>query len=106
MNRFWMEVLSYLFAYLFYHSLPVYIFARKTEHPYAWLAFVPLANLWLLCDLAEEEWYWIIFLVVPFIDIVVYVILWMAIAGNYGKPSWLGLLMVLPLINIYVAYSM
>ena len=42
---------------LFYviETLPIFVIARKCEDANAWMAFVPVANLWLLCNMADFE---------------------------------------------------
>ena len=64
------------------------------------LAFIPFANLWLLCDMADmETWFLIIFLV-PFVNVVLLGIVWWRIAENTNKPGPLGLLMLVPVLML------
>lgn len=83
-----------------------FVIAYKSRHPLSWLAFVPLANAWLLCDMADKPLWWLVLLFVPWVDIVVYALIWMAIAENTNKEPWLGILMVIPLVNVAVACYM
>jgi hypothetical protein len=39
---------------------------------------------------------------IPLVNIVIFIILWMAVAEARGKPSWLGILLIVPLIGIFV----
>jgi hypothetical protein len=97
------SLLSDLVVYLVY-AVPVFIIARKCEHPYAWLAFVPIANLWLMVDIAGKEWWWMLLFFVPFANIVAYAVVWMGIMEATNKSPLLGLLMFVPLLNIAVAF--
>ncbi|MHB0912595.1 MAG: DUF5684 domain-containing protein [Armatimonadota bacterium] len=87
-------------------ALAVFIIAHKSEHPWSWLAFVPIANLWLMCDMADVEIWYMLLYFVPLINVIVYVWLWMRIAENTNKPSWLGLLMLVPFVNVGAAVYM
>jgi hypothetical protein len=100
-----MRLLFYLVLYIIY-ALPLFVIARKSQHPMAWLAFVPLADLWLMCDMADKEIWWILVaLLVPFVGWVLFnIVVWTAIAENTNKPSWLGILMVIPVVNLFVGY--
>ncbi len=85
-------------------SLPLYVIAQKLGSEMAWLAFIPIANLWLMCDVAGKEWWWILLMFIPFINIIIFIMLWMAIAENLDQPSWLGLLLLVPIANIIMPF--
>lgn len=88
------------------YTLPLFLIAVKSEHSLAWLAFVPIANLWLMCDMTDLDLWWILIaMLVPLIGGIVFqAVVWMRLAENTNKPSWLGLLMVIPLVDIAVGY--
>ena len=85
-------------------TVPIYKMAERLNQENPWLAFVPIANLYLICMMAGKEWWWLLLLFIPLINIVIVAILWMGIAGNLGHPSWLGLLMFIPLVNLALLY--
>jgi hypothetical protein len=91
---------------LFYiiYTLPVYVIAKKSGHDYAWLAFVPIGNLWLLCDMADMELWFLIIFLVPYLNIILLGFVWWRIAENTNKPGWLGILMLIPGVNLLVGY--
>src|ERR1041385_8639850 len=84
--------------------IPIYVIARKSGHEYAWLAFVPIANLWLLCDMADMEVWFLIVWLIPYVNFIFLAIIWWRIAENTNKPGWIGLLMLIPLVNLAVGY--
>lgn len=88
-------------------SASLFVIAHKSEHPLKWLALVPLANLWLMCDMADVPIYYLLVYLVPVLGLWlflgVYVWLWMRISENTNKPQWLGLLMLIPFVNVAVA---
>lgn len=97
----WFGIAVYIFT-----AIPIFVTAYKSQHPYSWLAFVPLANLWLMLDMADKSVFWIVLFFIPYVQFIAYALVWMAIAENTNKPSWLGILMVIPVVNLAVAYYM
>jgi Family of unknown function (DUF5684) len=88
-------------------SIPLYIIAKKVNHDLAWLAFVPLANGWLMLDLAGLSGWLLILAFIPIVNIIFFVIViyaWMKIAERMGHPSWLGLLLLVPLLGLIMPY--
>ncbi|HZT44119.1 MAG TPA: DUF5684 domain-containing protein [Chthonomonadaceae bacterium] len=101
MSNLIVDIIGYIIV-----ALPVYIIAKKSEHEYAWLAFVPIANLWLMCDMADKDYWWLLLFCLPIVNFIVYILVWMAIAENTNKPAWLGLLMAIPVVSLVVAFYM
>ena len=103
-------ILFVLFLAMYcYMSYAFMVMARKTRTPYIWMAWVPVANTFLLIMMAKKPLWWFILLLVPLVNIVIGIILWMKVAENLNKPSWFGILMFVPLVNIiifsYLAFS-
>ncbi|MBI5101657.1 MAG: tetratricopeptide repeat protein [Nitrospirae bacterium] len=88
-----------LAIYLFF-SFCMYRIAVKLQCPAAWTAWVPLLNLWAMVGSAGKPWWWIILLFIPVAGFFIMVYLWMCIVENLGKNKWLGLLMIVPVVNI------
>ncbi|MBI2843305.1 MAG: hypothetical protein HYX78_07875 [Armatimonadetes bacterium] len=87
------------------YFLPLFTIAYKSDHQLSWLAFIPLANLWLLCDLGDKPSWWIVcMLLAPPVNLIFLALVWMSIAETTNKSEWWGLLMVFPIINIFVGY--
>jgi hypothetical protein len=93
-----------LIALYLVQTVPIYMIARKCGQQNAWMAFVPLANLWLLCDMAEMETWFLIIWLVPYVNVVFLAFVWWRIAENTNKPGWVGLLMLVPLVNLAAAW--
>ena len=47
-------------------ATPLFLIARKLEHPAPIAAFVPFINAWLVVELAGREWYWLLGIVSVF----------------------------------------
>lgn len=85
-----------------YIALALQTIAQKTNTENSWLAWIPIANLILMLNIARKPIWWIILLLIPLVNIVIYIIVWMGIAEARGKPNWWGILIIVPLVNIIV----
>lgn len=107
-----------MFLFIFLFGLAAYLFfcycllliakkARITEN--LWMAWIPILQIILMLNVARKPIWWIVLFLIPLVNIVIGVILWMAVAEARGKPSWWGILMILPVANlvalVYLAFS-
>lgn len=90
------------FLLYIYFSLTMMIIARKTGTPGAGLAWIPILNLYLICQIARRPGWWLILLLIPVVNLVVLAMLWMSIAEMRGKPAWTGALAVIPFVGMIV----
>jgi hypothetical protein len=92
-----------------YYAISLMKIANKTNTPNAWMAWIPIANLVLMIQVAQKPLWWIILFFIPLVNIVVSIMLWMAIARAVGKPDWWGILIIVPIANLivpgYLAFS-
>ena len=90
-----------IIALVFYvfHALALQAIAQKTHTENPWLAWIPIANLVLMLNIAKKPIWWIILCFVPLVNIVIIVMIWMAIAEARGKPNWWGILMIVPVVG-------
>jgi len=101
--------------FLFIFSIAVYVYsalclqfiAKKTNQGPVWMAWVPVANLFLMAKIAGIPYTWLfIFLAgfIPYIGALVSMgfagYIWWKISEARGKPGWIGILCVLPLISL------
>jgi hypothetical protein len=84
--------------YIFF-SLCLYLIAKKLNVAEAWAAWIPLIQVWPFLTSAGKPCWWVILLFIPLVNIFIGVYLWMCIAENLGRNKWLGLLMLLPIMN-------
>ena len=92
-------ILVYLFL-----SYGLYAIAKKTNTNRGWFAFIPILNLYLILKIAKRPGWWLIFFLIPFLNIIIWVVAFMDIAKVVNKPDWLGILMVIPFLNIIVLF--
>ncbi|MGB3364898.1 MAG: DUF5684 domain-containing protein [Thermodesulfobacteriota bacterium] len=101
-------VLIYLAIYV-YVAYCIMVIANKTNTENSWYAWVPILNLYLLCKIADKPGWWLILFLIPLVNIVISIIVWMRIAEKMGKPSWLGILWIIPPVGLivvgYLAFS-
>ncbi len=95
-----------LYIYMALAMMPV---ARRTNTDPAWLAFIPIANLYLMSKMAGMHW-WPVLLVVlffiPFVSMIagiilyVFMIIWQwRICEIRRRPGWWSLITIIPIIG-------
>jgi hypothetical protein len=92
-----------------YHALALQTIAAKTNTENAWFAWIPILNLILMLNIAKKPIWWILLFLIPIVNVVIYVLLWMGAAEARGKPNWWGILTIVPLVQLivpgYLAWS-
>jgi hypothetical protein len=78
------------------------VIAKKTGVQNGWLAWVPVINLWVMCRAGKRPGWWVLLLLVPFINLVFIVLVWTGIAAARGKPGWIGVLILVPVLGLLV----
>lgn len=101
-------ILTNILIYL-YFGITLMIIANKTNTPNSWLAWIPIANLFLMCKVGQRSYGCVALLLIPIVNLVVIAMLWMSIAEAREQPAWLGALILLPgiglLVPLYLAFS-
>jgi len=92
-----------------YTSLALMAIAKKTKTKYAWLAWIPVANIYLMTQIADVPWWTMLFLIFamipmfgPVLVIGLTIYWWWNIAEKRKMPGWLGILMAVPVVNLVV----
>jgi hypothetical protein len=64
-----------------------------------WAAIIPIFNTYVLCKVAGRPGWWLILLLIPFVNLIIWIILCIDIAKNFGKGAGFGIgLILLPFI--------
>ncbi len=97
-----------IFGYLIIR-VPVYLLAQKTGNGSAgWLAFLPVFDMLLILWMGQKSGWWILVSLVPLVGplilLILYIICWVVIAETRGKPAWVGLLVIIPVIGFFVKW--
>ena len=88
-------LLSYVWV-----SLCIYMIARKTATDDAWLGWIPIVNIYLLCKIARRPGWWLFLFFIPLVNFVIAIIIFTDIARECNQPSWLGILIIFPVLNL------
>jgi hypothetical protein len=109
MGGFLLVFCIFILAAYVYHSLALQTIAEKTNTENPWLAWIPIANIILMLNIARKPIWWILLCFIPLVNIVIIIIVWMAIAEARNKPNWWGILLIVPVVNFivpgYLAWS-
>lgn len=105
-----------LMSFMIFPSICLFKISKKTNKGEAWMAWLPIANWFLMCKIGSVRYELLFTVVLGFIPIVGWIVvyalfafIWSRIAITLNKPAWLGILCVLPLVNLvalgYLAFS-
>ena len=95
-------VLVFVAAGYIYVSLALQTIANKTGTINAWLASIPIANIFLMLSIAKKPLWWFVLCLIPLVNIVMLVMIWMGVAEARHKPSWWGIMTIVPVMNLIV----
>ncbi|MGB7281746.1 MAG: DUF5684 domain-containing protein [Candidatus Acidiferrum sp.] len=102
MGGFFLILFIFVLAMYVYHALALQTIAAKTNTENGWFAWIPIVNVILMLNIAKKPIWWIILCIIPLVNIVIFIILWMAIAEARNKPNWWGILIIVPVANLIV----
>jgi uncharacterized protein DUF5684 len=101
--------LIFFAVFYVYIALALQTIAQKTNTENAWLAWIPIANIFLMLNIAKKPVWWFILFLIPLVSFVMAIIVWMGIAEERGKPNWWGILLIVPGVGLivpgYLAWS-
>ena len=102
-------VLALVVAGYVYCALAMQTIAQKTHTENPWLAWIPIVNIVLILNIAKKPIWWFLLFLIPLVNIVICVIVWMAVAEARNKPNWWGILIIVPVVGLivpgYLAWS-
>jgi Family of unknown function (DUF5684) len=98
-------------------SLAAYIFGslcfqkifQRLNIPNDWMAWVPIANYWLMFKAGDQSPWWTIAMLIPLVNIVGFIMLIIALVNivkKLGKSPWLLWLMIIPIANFWLLYHL
>ena len=103
-----------------YSAICLQTIAKKTDTQNGWLAWIPIANLFLMCNIGKVKYIWLLFLLAGFVpligtlvgpicDLFLFGFIWYKIALARGKEGWVGAITVIPVVGLftmgYLAFS-
>jgi len=91
-----------ILVFYVYYGVCLMKMAKKVGLSDGWWAWIPILNVLLMLKIAGKPMWWILLYLIPLVNIVIAVIVWMGIAERLGKPSYWGILMIIPVISFFV----
>jgi len=93
-------LLAGLIVFIVLLSIALYVYyafvwmtiARKLKYKYPWLAWIPIANFFLVPILAKKDWTWGFMFLVPIANVVFFFIWTWNIFEQRKYPGWLALI--------------
>ena len=108
LGAFWMVwVVLAIVVYVFV-ALALMTIAQKRKVENAWLAWIPIANIYLMTQIAGVPAWWTALVLLPIVPMIgslammaAFAYLWWLICEKLGKPGWWGIVIaVVPLVNL------
>lgn len=98
------SIFMFIIAIAFYvfYAICLMKIANRTNTANAWFAWIPILNAVLMLQVAKKPIWWIILFLIPFVNVVMMIIVWMGVAKAVNKPEWLGILMIVPIANLII----
>ena len=64
-----------------------------------WACIIPIYNLYVWCKIVGRPWWWILLMLIPFVNFIILIILIIDLAKSFGKGAGFGIgLLLLPII--------
>jgi hypothetical protein len=79
---------------------------KKAGEP-GWAALIPIYNIMVLLKIAGKPMWWVILMLIPFVNIIVLIIALVGLARNFGKGAGfaLGLVFLAPIFYPILAWG-
>lgn len=91
-----------LLVYAFF-AFCLYTIAKKSGlENRAWWGWVPILQVLLMLQVAGVPWWWILLFLIPFVNLIMGILVWVKIAQRLNKPWWLGIIMFVPGVDLFV----
>lgn len=109
-----------LLIFYIYSAICLQVIAKKTNTRNGWMAWIPIANLFLACNIGNVRYVWLFLLLsgfvpvagtflAPICDLCLFGFLWYRIALARGKEGWIGAITIIPVVGLftmgYLAFS-
>lgn len=92
-----------------YTSLALMKIAQRTKTPNAWLAWIPIGNIYLMTQMAGISGWWTLLILVgwiPFLGglmlLAGFIYMWWIICPKVKKPEWWSILLIIPVVNLII----
>lgn len=76
--------------------------AEKTGTENGWWAWIPILNILLMLAIARKPLWWIILLLIPLVNLVILILVFVGICQARGKSGLLTIGFFVPIVNLIV----
>ena len=86
--------------WIFYLAFTILILAAwwkiftKAGQP-GWACIIPIYNLYVWCMIVGRPWWWILLMLIPFVNLIIAIILLIDLAKSFGKGVGFGIGLIL-----------
>ena len=56
-----------------------------------WASIIPIYNLYIWCKIVGRQWWWILLMLIPFVNFIICIILCIDLAKSFGKGVGFGI---------------
>ncbi len=109
MGAFFVVWLVVILAFYVYFALALMSIAKKTKTKNAWLAWIPIANIYLMTQVGKVPAWWTLSVLLPIIPFIgglalaaVMIYIWWKIAEAIHRPGWWSILLIVPIVNLVI----
>lgn len=65
----------------------------KADEP-GWAAIIPIYNIYIVLKIIGRPWWWLILMLIPFVNIVISIIVAIDLAKSFGKDAVYGIILL------------
>ena len=99
----WIMIVLFVFVYAF-NCFPMMKIAQRLEMEESWWAWVPILNIFLPFRMAERPLWWALLILVPIVNLILIVIVFLDIVRRRNQPGWHLVFWLLPLTSSFYPY--
>jgi hypothetical protein len=81
------------------------IFQKAGEE--GWKAIIPIWNIIVVLKIVGREWWWIILMLIPFVNLIVFIIVMLDLAKSFGRGTGfgIGLVFLAPIFALILGFG-
>ena len=80
--------------------------ADKLEIPNSWLAWIPIAQIWVMVRAAGKPGWWLVLFFIPLVNFIIGLIVLFSIPTSLNKSSLYGLLVFVPILGVFLYFGL
>ena len=86
----WGTLMFFYLAFLVVYAIGAWKMYEKAGHP-GWAALIPIYNFYVLLKIVGRPGWWLILMLVPFVNFVIWIIVALDLAKSFGKGTGFAL---------------